>query len=312
MRVDQKQLDIHFFIPESQFPDTRPTISDIHSSKDRLSDGPQFTNRSVVRVGKHFAVKFDRHVAKNEAETMDFVWRKTNGKISMPRVYCFYDDHESGRKYIVMQYIEGDTLRARLRYLRPVELKKITATLRSYVDELRKIRFEQGEKPYLGSIHRQEMADSMFTTQFPTPTVNGPLEDDENLTRNDKFVNALVGKFEINWRWDAKFYWYEKHLGQILHGGQPPPEYPTTFTHADLQSKNIIIQHQGGVGEESKFAVTIIDWEKGGWYPSYWEYCCAMSYCNFRNYFSKLLEDDILDPYPQQLWGFSIMRQEIG
>ncbi|KAJ8475353.1 hypothetical protein ONZ45_g15639 [Pleurotus djamor] len=44
-----------------------------------------------------------------------------------------------------------------------------------------------------------------------------------------------------------------------------PRDAPITFTHGDLIPKNIIVDGTTITG--------IIDWETGGFYPSYWEYC---------------------------------------
>jgi thiamine kinase-like enzyme len=48
-------------------------------------------------------------------------------------------------------------------------------------------------------------------------------------------------------------------------------DHPPTFTHGDLQRKNIIVGKDG--------RITIIDWEFAGWYPSYWEYARAIFAC---------------------------------
>lgn len=61
--------------------------------------------------------------------------------------------------------------------------------------------------------------------------------------------------------------------------------WQTTFTHGDLQRKNIVVSNvtsEAG-GEDGKvagdFKVTIIDWEVAGWYPSYWEFSRALFAC---------------------------------
>lgn len=40
---------------------------------------------------------------------MESVRRKAEGKVLVPKVYCFYHHHTTGVEYIVIQYVEGDT-----------------------------------------------------------------------------------------------------------------------------------------------------------------------------------------------------------
>lgn len=62
---------------------------------------------------------------------------------------------------------------------------------------------------------------------------------------------------------------YEKHLSKVLCN------HPPTFTHSDLQRKNIIVQEITGHGGKKDFRVWLVEWEAAGWYPSYWEYFSA-------------------------------------
>ena len=46
-----------------------------------------------------------------------------------------------------------------------------------------------------------------------------------------------------------------------------PPATPYTFTHGDLASVNILVEHGNLAG--------IIDWEASGYFPAWWEFTCA-------------------------------------
>lgn len=94
----------------------------------------------------------------------------------------------------------------------------------------------------------------------------------------DDFVAGLVGNFrlhvEYNDRPDYKARFYEKHLGSVLRNHRP------TLTHGDVQRQNIMVakvqSDSNGTGEQS-FQITLVEWERAGWYPDYWEFFCTSS-----------------------------------
>jgi hypothetical protein len=87
-----------------------------------------------------------------------------------------------------------------------------------------------------------------------------------------------------------------RHLYQVIIRG-----HKSVFTHGDLHPGNLILR-------EDKTAV-IIDWERSGWYPSFWEYCKTMDILYY-----EVLEDwwtyvpSILDQYVGEL-GWMRMRR---
>ncbi len=78
---------------------------------------------------------------------------------------------------------------------------------------------------------------------------------------------------------------------------------PTVFTHGDLSSLNILVRGDKIVG--------IIDWERAGWYPSYWEYTTA-SQVNPMNYFWREEIDKFLDPMHKELEMEKIRQKYFG
>lgn len=66
---------------------------------------------------------------------MLFVQQTT--KIKVPHVYALYHIPESSMNYIVMEYIEGDTLESEWAGLTHCEKSDIAATLTQYFSELR-------------------------------------------------------------------------------------------------------------------------------------------------------------------------------
>jgi len=56
--------------------------------------------------------------------------------------------------------------------------------------------------------------------------------------------------------------------------------------------------------------VSLVDWEKAGWYPSYWEYCAASWAFRFDDDWSEYLEK-VLDPWPTEYAWLHIIRNEL-
>ncbi|KIX05973.1 uncharacterized protein Z518_03947 [Rhinocladiella mackenziei CBS 650.93] len=96
---------------------------------------------------------------------------------------------------------------------------------------------------------------------------------------------------------------YRRNLQKVLQN------HRSVFTHGDFQRKNIIIRSReisamsassasnDEVIPEANYDVVLIDWEKAGWYPSYWEFCAASWSFRFDDDWPDHLET-IIDPCP--------------
>ncbi|SMR50391.1 unnamed protein product [Zymoseptoria tritici ST99CH_3D1] len=82
---------------------------------------------------------------------------------------------------------------------------------------------------------------------------------------------------------------------------------------ATSKGKNIMVQRLEGDSQHPQlpsWRIHIIDWEKSGWYPTYWDH--AMASCALR------WDDDwclwvqkALDPYPSEAAWLQIIRLEL-
>jgi hypothetical protein len=59
-----------------------------------------------------------------------------------------------------------------------------------------------------------------------------------------------------------------------------------------------------------EFEVIIIDWEKAGWYPSYWEYCIAVSAMRWDDDWGFWIEKILKPYYPEAPW-LQMLRLEL-
>jgi hypothetical protein len=224
----------------------------------------------VVRVGIHFVVKYggNHQLDLIEGENMLFIQSVT--RVKVPQVYALYTDHETSTNYIVMEYIEGSTLREQWLSLTIDQKQEIISTLRRYFDQLRNLP----SPGYYGSLDRRPLLDGIFWTTEPDPSINGPFDSEDDLN------NGLSLKYTREaWpRTHHKQDFYRRSLANVFQNHKP------RFTHGDFQQKNIMVRllptGQDDINQGDRFEVTLIDWEKSGWYPSYWEY--SMATCSTR------------------------------
>ncbi|KAL4736832.1 kinase-like domain-containing protein [Aspergillus similis] len=226
----------------------------------------EYGGRRIVRFGHYFVAKFGNGVNLLEGESLLFIQENTN--IPVLQVYALYTT-ETRRNYIVMEQVHGETLQSLWPRLTSPEKDFIMTTMRAYFDKLRSL----SPPEYYGSL--------------VNPAINGLF------TSEDALNKAFTLKYVYN-NWPCfRAEFYRQCLPRIFHGHQP------TFTHGDFQRKNIIVQradNEAGVEAPKGIRIVLLDWEKSGWYPSYWEYCLAV--CALR------LDDDwclwvekALDPF---------------
>lgn len=250
-----------------------------------------YGGRRVVGVGQHFVVKYGLGVNLIEGEHMLFVRENTN--ISVPRVYAIYSNPESGKKYIVMERIVGQTLLSAWPQLAPSEKKSILSTLQKYFDELRQLPSPK----YFGSLGKRYLLDDTFWTHEPDPLVNGPFDTEEELNE------GMARKYIYNGGPRYRAEYLRHHFPLIFKGNE------ATFTHGDLQRKNIMIRDEGGPDNQGP-CVVLIDWEKSGWYPGYWEYGMAVCALQWDDDWCLSI-NSILAPCVSEAAWFQALRLEL-
>ena len=248
-------------------PHCLPTIPEIEEAP-VLSRTP---GRTVAQVGAHFAVKFGTQIDLIEGENMLFVQQATT--IRIPQVYALYSDAETSTNYIVMEYIDGDSLATKWPVLTATEKQEIASTLKRYYDELRTLP----SPGYFGSIGKRYFLEGVFWSSEGNTAISGPFTTEAALNE----AMALKYISESPQRTVHKADFYRRSLARVFQG------HESKFTHADFQRKNVMVRRVltdndttdgggGGGSVGSRLEVTLIDWEKSGWYPSYWEYSMAV------------------------------------
>ncbi|CZR60223.1 uncharacterized protein PAC_10119 [Phialocephala subalpina] len=268
-----------YFAPTSELPQPLPTDQEIHGSTEQFMESG---GRRLVRIGPYI-IKYGSGVSVVEGENMLFVSRETT--IPVPRVYAIYTATEISSytntrvesNYIVMEYLEGETLDFEWGLLSAQQKDRISAQLREHMNQLRSIP----SPGYYGSIGRRGLLDCIFWTgNDACAPLDGPFDTEHALNE------AMRSKFIYNNLSPAKAEFYRRAFPVVLKGHAP------TFTHGDFQRKNIIIKRispavsvdaSTGVEhlnlEDDTFDLAIIDWENSGWYPDYWESAIALFAC---------------------------------
>ncbi|PYH66726.1 uncharacterized protein BO88DRAFT_392173 [Aspergillus vadensis CBS 113365] len=286
-------ITLPYYAPDIPCP--LPTTSEIDAAPDISL---RYGGRRIVEIGDHLIVKFGKGVDLIEGEHMLFVQENTS--IRDPRVYALYSDPSTGKNYIVMEQMPGQTLLSLWPQLSPSEKETIVTTLHDYFNELRRLP----PPDYYGSLGRRCLLDGIFWTSDLEPSINGPF------TSESALIEAMARKYTYDGRPRFRAEFYRQCLPRLLRSSGP------TFTHGDFQRKNVqvhrVVDDESGGGGDAipQLQVTILDWELSGWYPSYWEYCLAVCALRWDDDWCLWVEK-VLDPCVAESAWFQAIRLEL-
>lgn len=219
----------------------------------------------VVAVNDKIIAKFGSGIKSWEGQALLYLEREVPG-VRAPRLYGMYED--STELFLVMERIPGVQLDSIWDSLTVTEKDSIVEQLRLIFQTLRAT--ECPWPNFIGSLDGGSVHHYLFYDQKGSGTHLGPFHD------GDSFVTGMVGNFralvERNRRPDYKVRFYEKHLPRGLQC------HRSTLTHGDIGRQNIMVIQRPSAADtmgERSFDVVLIDWEKAGWLPEFWEAFCA-------------------------------------
>jgi aminoglycoside phosphotransferase len=162
---------------------------------------------------------------------MEFIREKT--RVPVPKVHFafFHNDWT----YIVMDFIDADTLDEAQLSLSETHLSLIAVQLKDIVTQIRDLG---GPHVTMGSWPRGPFRNCYFRQQPPEEEFKG------------------MEEFQGYW------------AGRAGEGGdesksEVAPTCASVLTHGDLSSRNLLVK-DGCI-------VAVIDWDTFGWYPEFWE-----------------------------------------
>lgn len=270
--------------------------------------------RKVARVGEHYVIKYGEAAEELEVEAATMIFLRNTTCINLPKVYAVYRSDGHGAVVIVMEFIPGSNLLEAWRRLSAAHKRQVCQDLKKQIDQLRNLP----SLGYFGGVGKRPMPDGIFWTgegDERDPGANGPFYS-ENELNNALVEKALLVDKTWNGRGPQRSQFYQRMLPDVLRN------HASVFTHADLQRKNIIIQSSPSSGVSlaingdfdhflaTDLRVALVDWEKAGWYPSYWEYCAASWAFRFDDDWPEYLET-VLDPWPAEYAWLHILRNEL-
>ncbi|KAF9043050.1 kinase-like domain-containing protein [Panaeolus papilionaceus] len=186
-----------------------------------------------------------------EANTMKFVQENTS--IPTPMLLdAWSDDHGT---YMLMQWIEGETLQNRWETLSAKDKLRIATQIRGYVDQLRAFERPLVEASRIGPIDGSQLWDENVHVD-----PQGPFSSEKEF--NDFMLSRL------SWFLDGPTAASSQNLEIIRQKTQN--DHRIVLTHSDLHSRNILINENADV-------VGIIDWGMSAWMPEYWEFVTCVN-----------------------------------
>lgn len=192
---------------------------------------------AIVPLRDSLIVKLGRSVHETEIHNALFV--RENTRIPVPDVYLLFALGD--RRYAVMDHILGRCLQDHWTTLTEDERESVLSQLKDYFEQLRSLPVQ----PY----------------QAPGPVYGGrligmwlPEDGKEPFQSNAELVD-----------WQNRLLAKNKHPDDDRHF----VERPLVFTHGDCSPRNLIL------GDDGK--LWMIDWDRAGWWPDYFEYACIAS-----------------------------------
>jgi hypothetical protein len=297
-----------YYAQPSELPCPRTIKEQIHSSQYLLLECGK--RRKVAVVGLYFIVKYGCDVKLIEGENLLLMSRLEDSSVQAPKIYAIYEDLADKIKYIVMERINGITLCSVWDSLQYPQKEVICLELRRIMDVLRKIASSGG----CCSVNRRRLENDMFWRIDDNKTViksrntkscrsswSAQRTAQRTFDTEDEVNLAMIMNYLYHNGSPGKAVFYERTLPRVFC------DNPPTFSHGDLQRKNIMISHvpkldDSGKVIEDDLKIVLIDWETAGWYPSYWEYSRGMMGCRYfkddwRYWFGVIL-DEYLTEWP--------------
>ena len=222
---------------------------------------------SFLRIESSF-IKGGKRVRLTEALTMDFISRNTT--IHIPKLLDIFSI--KGDVYIVQQYINAPVLEDVWRRLSIVEKRSSVLQLKNCLDQLRALKPPDSDRV-------QAIDGSGFIDERLGTGELGPFDD------HDAF-HRFLGYHALRDCPD-RFPLAKEAISKVANR-----KYRTVFSHGDLGPHNILWKD----GQ-----IVLIDWERSGWFPEYWDYTRAYAARGYTIPEWWEMFKDVVDRYDDEL-----------
>lgn len=222
-------------------------------------------------------VKYGWNITVAEAQCLWYFNRHMRDEVPTPELFGWRSD--GGQTFIYMQLVRGQTLEEAWPSLSEQQIKLICEQLRRCVTAWRRLR-QESEPYFIGKTSHSQVMN-------PVLTVEGHIggQGVGDIIFSDA-GDANAGPFENLTAFHNFFARYSCRRHPEWNPRRDFPELvgltddrPVVFTHADLNTRNIMVSSPGNDPDSTPKVIAILDWHQSGWYPDGWEWLKAQWMC---------------------------------
>jgi Phosphotransferase enzyme family len=236
----------------------------------------------VQQLNDGKVVKFGDRVKPSEVAAMKLVLQDTD--IPLPDFIHQEFDHQRGIGYLWMEFIPGSRLDSLWKNLDDALKQRVCQDTWDIITKIRKIP-------------RPPKYQRLFQCTADGSTSKDPLlEDLKEPPRpllNDTALRERIYERYLHYAGRR----YAKQLPDML-----PRSSSSVFTHGDIAPRNIMV-------DKDLHITGILDWERAGWYPHYWEYANIMGPAGICGDWQKWMDDTGPQNFKCNLAGINAARR---
>ncbi|MBE3045528.1 phosphotransferase, partial [Candidatus Bathyarchaeota archaeon] len=195
--------------------------------------------------------------------------------IPVPKVLAMWED-ETGDNVIIMEKIVGTTLMDSWHRMGRHQKRDVLEQICDHFTQMRNLTWPG----YFGGVMDQRCLD-VFVASC---TYEGIWMDPGRMTTEDHWITGLFNSGSTLMQKEVPL-----DLQEALRE-EAAKENPGVFTHGDFHPGNVMVDDHG--------KVFLIDWERAGWAPGYWERALIMigpagidNWADFTDEVSEILRD---------------------
>ncbi|KAH7884140.1 kinase-like domain-containing protein [Phlebopus sp. FC_14] len=238
---------LHATTIEIESPPFSPEeVSKLVKEKSRPSD-PDWLR--VYKIAPDTIAKTYWSTDEAISEALNLSMITTMTTIPVPKVQEIAVNPKTAMTYLVMEYIDGQTLDSCWDRLTLLSKLRIAWTLRSYVAQLRRL-----QRTVPGTLNGSSCTGPLFTEYGAGPFAS-----------YDEMTAWFNHKLDVSQRMKQA----------PLNAPRFDNLWPLVFTHWDLCPRNVLLARDG--------KVYVLDWQRSGFYPAWFEYVGMLSDEHFKS-----------------------------